>query len=63
MAIEPLFWMLNNGRAAQKAKYYGEMFPSGFAEGNSGKTFLEFFQVDKQTGFAKGIVEIDLGTL
>lgn len=60
---EPLFWSLTNRRAAQKAKYLGEMFPADFIEGSSGKTFLEFFQVDKQTGLAKGIVEIDLGTL
>ena len=60
---EPLFWELANSRAAQKAKYLGEMFPADFTEGSSGRTFLEFFQVDKQTGLAKGIVEIDLGTL
>ena len=63
LIIEPLFWALTNRRAAQKAKYLGEMFPADFIEGSSGKTFLEFFQVDKQTGIAKGIVEIDLGTL
>lgn len=62
-ATEPLFWALTNGRAAQKAKYLGEMLPADFIEGSSGRTFLEFFQVDKQTGTAKGIVEIDLGTL
>jgi hypothetical protein len=62
-ASEPLFWSLGAGRAAQKAKYLGEMFPADFIESSSGKTFLEFFQIDKQTGSPKGIVEIDLGTL
>jgi len=29
-------------------------------EGTAGRTFLEFFQVDKETGAVKGIVAIDL---
>ena len=62
-ASEPLFWALGAGRAAQKAKYLGEMFPADFIEGTTGRTFLEFFQIDKQTGIRKGIVEIDLGTI
>lgn len=63
IAAEPLFWNLSNRRAAQKAKYLGEMFPADFLEGMSGKTFLEFFQVDKDTGLPKGILAIDLRTL
>lgn len=63
LALEPLLFDFSNRRAAQKAKYFGEMFPAEFVEGNSGKTFLEFFQQDKNTGTAKGIVAIDLRTL
>jgi hypothetical protein len=50
-------------RAAQKAKYRGEFFPANMTEGGSGGTFLSFFQIDRDTGDAKGIVRIDLGSL
>lgn len=63
LALEPLLFDFSNRRAAQKAKYFGEMFPAELVEGNSGKAFLEFFQQDKDTGAAKGIVAIDLRTL
>jgi hypothetical protein len=62
-ALEPLLFDFSNRRAAQKAKYFGEMFPAQFGETGSGRTFLEFFQQDKDTGAAKGIVAIDLRTL
>ena len=48
------------GGAAQKARFQGEFFPADLMEGLSGKTFLEFFQVDKQTGDSKGIVCVRL---
>jgi len=62
-AVEPVLFDFSNRRAAQKAKFFGEMFPAEFDEGNTGKAFLEFFQQDKNTGAAKGIVAIDLRTL
>ena len=62
-ASEPLFFEFSNRRAAQKAKYRGEMFPAELVESASGKTFLDFFQIDKETGEAKGILAIDLNTL
>ena len=57
---EPCFADFSNGRAAQKAKYFGEFFPANFREPSFGGLFLDFFQVDKQTGLPKGIVAIDL---
>lgn len=60
---EPLLFDFSRQRAAQKRKYLGEMFPADFVEGGSGRTFLEFFQLDKQTGARKGVVAIDLRTL
>lgn len=48
------------GRATQKAKYYGELFPAQMGEGASGLTYLEFFQLNRETGGSKGIVAIDL---
>lgn len=62
-AIEPVFFDFSNQRAAQKRKYFGEMFPADTFEAGSGRTFLEFFQQDKQTGAPKGVVAIDLRTL
>ena len=50
----------SNGRAAQKAKYGGELFPAEMIEAGSGKPFLEFFQTDKNTGKPKGIVGLRL---
>jgi Family of unknown function (DUF6932) len=44
------------GRQAMKAKYRGDLFPAEVPEGASGKAFLDFFQADKRTGEAKGIV-------
>jgi hypothetical protein len=54
--LDPIFFDFENGRAAQKARFYGEFFPAQLPEGWSGKAFLEFFQTDKETGNPKGIV-------
>lgn len=59
---EPVFGIFDAGRAAQKAKYLGEFFPSSFNEGITGRTFLDFFQTDKNTGAPKGIVALDLSS-
>ena len=57
--LDPVLLDFSNRRAAQKAKYGGELFlSSGWAA--AGKVFLDFFQTDKATGEAKGIVAIDL---
>jgi hypothetical protein len=58
--LDPVLLDFSSGRAAQKAKFGGELFPADIPEGITGKTFLEFFQIDKQTGNAKGIIAIDL---
>ena len=62
-SLEPVLFDFSNQRAAQKRKYLGEMFPADSQELASGRTFLEFFQQDKQTGDQKGVVAIDLRTL
>ena len=51
------------GRATQKAKYLGELFPACAVASGDGFSFLEFFQTDKETGERKGIIAIDLGDL
>ncbi|HMV86438.1 MAG TPA: hypothetical protein PLD20_04295 [Blastocatellia bacterium] len=58
--LDPVLLDFSNGRAAQKAKYGGEMFPAELIEGASGKPFLDFFQIDKNTGKLKGIVGLRL---
>jgi hypothetical protein len=57
---EPSFFDFRYGRAAQKTKYQAEFFPSSMMATDIGKVFLEFFQLDKETGNSKGIVAIDL---
>ena len=52
-----------HARAAQKAKYLGELFVANLAAAPDGTRFLDFFQIDKITGHAKGIVALDLGAL
>jgi hypothetical protein len=58
--LDPVFLDFANSRAAQKRRFGGELFPAELPEGASGKTFLQFFQMDKGTGEPKGILAIDL---
>ena len=58
--LEPVFFEFTNARAAQKAKVFGEFFPSSAGADPAGNTFLEFFQIDKYTGNQKGIIALDL---
>ncbi|TAK20479.1 MAG: hypothetical protein EPO26_18060 [Chloroflexota bacterium] len=52
-----------NLREAQKRAYGGELFPADAPAAPDGTNFLHFFQRDRTTGAAKGIVAIDLGGL
>ena len=61
VSMEPALFDFSNQRAAQRRKYLGEMFPADSQELASGRTFLDFFQQDKETGDPKGVVAIDLG--
>ncbi len=58
--LDPVLLTFDPGRAIQKAKYLGELFPASITEQDSGCTFLDFQQIDKDTGDAKGIVALDL---
>ena len=56
---DPVLLDFKNKRAAQKAKYGGELFPaSSIADLDSLESYLEFFQ--KKNGEPKGIIEVDL---
>ena len=61
--LDPVLLDFSDSRAAQKAKYLGELFPAQLPEGLSGITFMQFFQTDRETGKPKGIVGIRLETL
>lgn len=60
--VDAVFLDFTNRRAAQKIRFQGEFFPADLPEGLSGKTFLEFFQVDKDSGDPKGIVALNMET-
>ncbi|WOF43874.1 hypothetical protein KNJ79_02655 [Sphingopyxis indica] len=58
--LDPVLLTFANKRAAQKKKYFGEMFWA-FGPGNAGGTsFLELFQNDKESGRPKGILRVSL---
>ena len=59
-ALDPVLLTFDRGRATQKAKYMGELFPASIVADSEGLSFLEFFQTDRDTGRSKGIVAIDL---
>ena len=56
--LDPVLLDLSNQRSAQKQRFGGELFPN-VVETQSGLTFAEFFQNERDTS-RKGIVVIDL---
>lgn len=58
--LDPALLTFTNGRAAQKARFGGELFPAEAAAEPHSTRFLEYFQRDKLTGEAKGIVALEL---
>ncbi len=58
--LDAVFWDFSNGRAAQKSRFQGELFPAQLPEGATGKAFVEFFQVNRLTGERKRILAIRL---
>jgi Family of unknown function (DUF6932) len=56
--LDKVFFDVYPPRAAQRAKYRGDLLPN-VREGDSGELFVEFFQRDKETGRPKGIVALD----
>jgi hypothetical protein len=58
-ALPPALLDVDPPRALQQAVYRGDILPN-VQESGSGMPILEFFQKDKVTGGAKGIVAIDL---
>lgn len=58
--LDPVFLKFGNGRAAQKAAFKGEFFPSSMMCADVGRSFVEFFQQDRFSGEQKGIISIPL---
>jgi hypothetical protein len=58
--LDPVLLEFSDRRAAQNAKFGGELFPAQFVAEPAGTTFLEFFQLDRLTQQPKGIIAIDL---
>jgi len=61
--LDPVLLDFENKRAAQKAKFGGELFISLMPAAPQGPIYLEFFQIDKRTGGPKGIIALDLAQL
>ncbi len=59
-SLHPVFLDFSDDRAAQRARYGGEFFPSSARADLVGNTFLEFFQLERYSGGRKGIVVVEL---
>jgi len=57
--LDPVFFDVKPPRAAQKARYRGDLLPN-VVESGSGMPFVDFFQNNKLTGGRKGIVTINV---
>lgn len=58
-ALDPVLLDVSSGRAAQKARFGGELLPN-VIESGSGLVFAEFFRNERDTG-RKGIVVLTIG--
>jgi len=58
-ALDPIFFDFASGRAAQKSRFGGELFPN-VVESDSGLVFADFFKNERDGGH-KGIVVRTLG--
>lgn len=57
--LDPELLTFSDGRAAQKARYGGELYPAEWPADADGTTYLDFFQRDRLKR-QKGIIAIDL---
>lgn len=59
-AVDPVLLDFFEDRRAQKERFGGELFPVDMVAEPTGTRFLDYFQRERITGLAKGIVQIDL---
>lgn len=57
--LDPVLLDFSKKRNNQKMKYGGEFFPSS-AKADGSRTFIDFFQTDRESGNEKGIIRIRL---
>jgi len=55
--LDPVFFDFSDGRKKQKERFGGEFFPAT-CQADGVHFFINFFQIDKYTGNAKGIIRI-----
>ncbi|AGY56423.1 hypothetical protein GKIL_0176 [Gloeobacter kilaueensis JS1] len=58
--LDPLLLRNENRSQLQKLRFGGELFFFRLQDAGRSETMFDFFQADKATGEAKGIVAIDL---
>jgi hypothetical protein len=58
--LDPELQDFSNDRAAQKARYGGELYPAEWVAEPGGTRFLDYFQRERITRRPKGIIAIDL---
>ncbi|MEL1241891.1 DUF6932 family protein [Flavobacterium flavipallidum] len=59
VVIEPVLWDFSSGRKSQKDKFGCEFFPCDFVAEPPDKTFIDFFQQDRD-GNPKGIIGLKI---
>jgi hypothetical protein len=59
-ALDPVLLDFSAGRQAQKERFGGELFPADMVVEPERIRILDFFQRERVSGRAKGIVEVDL---
>ena len=60
MVLDPVLLTFDPGRATQRAKYMGELFPASYIADANGVSYIEFFQADRENQRQKGIIAINL---
>ena len=61
--LDPILLRFENERLLQKIVFFGELFPSHWPANAAGQRFVDFFQIDKNTGSQKGIVLLNMQEL
>jgi hypothetical protein len=60
--LDPILLDFSHNRREQKKHFFGEFFPS-HSLANGINIFLDFFQIDKDTGKPKGIINLNFSKI
>lgn len=61
--LDEVFFDFHDGRAAQKARFGGELFAADFEESDTGRSFSEFFQFSRDDDPVGIVLLINLQTV